>query len=129
MEKYGVVTSILENFAEVTIIRDSACGENCSSCGLCENNRTMTVKIKNNGEFKKGDKIKLSSDTKTFVAHSALGYLSLTILLIAGAAIGGMLGSEWLAFVGGIVGVLLGILIIRIFFSDKLEIKAEKIED
>ena len=129
MEKYGVVTNVSGNYAEVTVTRDSACGGNCSSCGLCENNRAMTVKIKNTGDFKKGDKLRLTSDTKTFVSHSALGYLSLTILMIAGAVVGGMLGNEWFYFWGGIIGILIGILVIRIFFSNKLEIKAEKIED
>lgn len=128
MEKIGVVTEILGDFVLVTVSRDSACGENCAACGLCRNSREMTIELKNTGNFQKGDKLRLVSDNRTIVSHSAVGYLSLTILLILGGVLGSLSGNEWFAFGGSLIGVLLGILIIKLFFTHKLDIKAEKIE-
>ncbi len=129
MEKIGVVTEIRGDFVLVTVSRDSACGENCAACGLCRNSREMTIELKNTGNFKKGDKLRLVSDSKAFVSHSAIGYLSLTILLILGGILGSLTRNEWFAFGGSLIGVLLGILIIKLFFTHKLDIKAEKIEE
>ena len=129
MEKYGTVKNISDGYMNVTIQRDSACGDNCAACGLCGNSREMTIRLKNTGDFKAGDKIRLISSDKSFLKHSAAGYLSLTALLIAGAVIGSLCGGDWMAFVGAIVGTAVGILVLRLFFTDKLEIATEKVED
>ncbi len=129
MEKIGVVTEIRGDFVLVTVSRDSACGENCAACGLCKNSREMTIELKNTKNFKKGDKLRLVSDNKTIVSHSAIGYLSLTLLLILGGTLGSLLGSDWYAFGGALIGVLIGVLIIKLFFTHKLDITAEKIEE
>lgn len=129
MEKYGTVTQISGGYMNVTVHRDSACGDNCAACGLCGNSREMTIRLKNTGDFKAGDKIRLVSSDKSFLKHSAAGYLSLTALLIAGAVIGSLWGGDWMAFVGAILGTAVGILVLRLFFTDKLEIATEKVED
>ncbi|MBQ9757222.1 MAG: SoxR reducing system RseC family protein [Clostridia bacterium] len=127
MKKFGTVTKTEGDKAVVTIIRDSACGENCAACGICKNSKEMTIIIPNEG-FNVGDKVCLTTDDKTFLKSSALGYLSLTALLIAGGAIGGKLGGDWTAFLGALIGVLLGVVLIRCFFAEKIEIKTEKVE-
>lgn len=129
MEKYGTVTETTGGYMNVTILRGSACGDNCSACGLCGNGREMTLRLKNTKDFKTGDKIRLISSDKSFLKHSAAGYLSLTALLIAGAVIGSLLGGDWAAFAGAILGTAVGILVLKLFFTDKLEIETEKIED
>lgn len=128
MEKYGTVKETSGGFMNVTILRDSACGENCAACGLCGNGREMTLRLKNTKDFKAGDKIRLTSSDKSFLKHSAAGYLSLTALLIAGGVIGSLWGGDWTAFVGAIAGTALGILVLKLFFTDKLEIETEKVE-
>ena len=128
MEKLGTVKEISGSFMTVTIHRDSACGDNCAACGLCGNNREMSITLKNNGNFVVGDTLRIISDDRKFLGHSAVGYLSLTVLLIVGAVIGGIFGGDWFAFGGGLMGVLLGILILRLFFTDKVEITTEKVE-
>ena len=112
----------------VTIHRDSACGDNCAACGLCGNSREMSVRLKNTKGFTPGDTVRLISDDSKFLGHSAAGYLSLTALLIVGAILGGILGGDWFAFGGGLLGILLGIVILKLFFSDKIEITTEKVE-
>ncbi len=128
MEKYGKVTEISGGYMNVTIQRDSACGDSCAACGLCGNGREITIKLKNSNNFEKGDKIRLVSSDKCFLKHSAAGYLSLTALLILGAVIGSLCGGDWMAFVGAIMGTAIGILILKLFFTDKLEITTEKVE-
>ena len=129
MEKYATVTKNLGKDMYVTILRDSACGDNCAACGLCGNGREMTIRLKNTGDFKAGDKIRLITSDKSFLKHSAAGYLSLTALLIAGGVIGSLLGGDWMAFVGAIVGTAVGIVVLKLFFADKFEIVTEKVEE
>jgi sigma-E factor negative regulatory protein RseC len=128
MEKYGTVTNISGSYMDVKIIRDSACGDNCAACGLCGNGREMTLRLKNTKGFKAGDKIRLMSNDKSFLKYSAAGYLSLTALLISGGIIGSLLGGDWTAFVGAIAGLAIGVLSLKLFFKDKLEIETEKVE-
>ena len=57
MEKYGTVSEIQGEYMVVSVVRDSACGDNCAACGLCGNGREMTVRFKNTGNFQKGDRV------------------------------------------------------------------------
>ncbi len=127
MEKFGTVTKIEKDKAIVTVIRDSACGENCAACGICKNSREMTMIVPNN-DFKVGDKVRLVTDDKTFLKSSAIGYLLLTVLLIVGGAIGAKLGGDWAAFLSALLGLGLGVVLIRCFFAEKIEIRTEKVE-
>ncbi len=126
MEKLGTVTKINGEFAEITVRRDSACGENCAACGLCAN-RDMTVCVKNTDGLCVGDSVRLLAEDKKFLKVSAIGYLSLTILLLVGGIIGAALGSEWLAFALSICFVLAGIGVLKILAPGSVEIKIEKL--
>lgn len=126
MEKTGVVVEIKNGYAFVNIERDSACGDNCAACGLCSN-RQMTVKIKNVKSFAIGDEVRLKTDDKKFLKGSAIGYLLMTALLIIGGLIGSIVGGEWTAFFGALVMIGVGVVILRKFFTRKLDVEAEKI--
>ena len=128
MEKFGTVSEIQGEYMVVTVVRDSACGDNCAACGLCGNGREMTVRFKNTGDFKKGDRVCLISDDKKVMGNSALGYLSLTVLLISGGVVGGIIGGDWGAFGGAIVGIALGIGVLKLFFKNKFDIDIKKID-
>lgn len=128
MEKLGTVKETKDGYMTVSVQRDSACGDNCAACGLCGNSREMTVKLRNTQGFQVGDTVRLTSDDRKVLKHSAMGYLSLTALLIAGGIAGGSLGGDWFAFGGALLGLGLGILALRLFFSEKIEITTEKIE-
>ncbi len=129
MEKLGTVTEVSGEYMTVAITRDSACGDNCAACGLCGNNREMTVELKNTKNFRKGDRVCLVSDDKTVLRNSALGYLSLTALLIAGGVAGGILGGDWAAFGGAVLGLAIGIGVLRLFFKNKIDIDVQKVEE
>ena len=129
MEKNGVVTAADNKNATVTVMRDSACGENCAACGLCGNMREMTVNIKNTIGLREGDRVRLSSSDSAVMKRSALGYASLTALLICGGAAGNVAGGDLCAFFGAVLGVAVGVLLLKINekHRDKIEIKVEKI--
>lgn len=126
MEKIGKVLKISDGIADIIITRDSACGENCAACGLCQN-RELSVKLAVPDDVKVGDSVKLYSEDKGILKLSALGYLTLTILLFLGGALGTMLGSEWLAFLLSILFVGLGVLILKIASPKGPQIHVEKV--
>ena len=127
MEKMGTIKDVCGDDMVVLVVRDSACGENCAACGLCGNGREMTVTLKNTKDFKKGDRVRLLSDDKKVMKSSAVGYLSLTALLIGGGAVGGVLGGDWAAFGGAIAGLALGIVVLKMFFKNKIDIDVQKV--
>ena len=127
MEKLGTVKEVRGEDMIVSVVRDSACGENCAACGLCGNGREMTVTLKNTKGFKQGDRVRLLSDDKKVMKSSALGYLSLTTLLIGGGVVGGVLGGDWAAFGGAIAGFALGVGALKLFFKNKIDIEIQKI--
>ena len=122
MEKSGTIIKIKDKYMQISVARDSACGDNCAACGLCSNSRQMIVTLKKAEGFKVGDKVRLITENKKILQYSAAGYLSLTALLIMGAIIGGLLAGDWSAFLGAIVGTLLGITILKKVFTKKTEI-------
>ena len=129
MEKLGTVKEVIGADIIVSVVRDSACGDNCAACGLCGNGREMTVRLKNTKGFEIGDRVRLVAEDKKVLGNSALGYLSLTALLIAGGVIGGILGGDWAAFCGAIAGLAVGVGALKLFFKDKFDIDVQKVEN
>ena len=127
MEKSGVVTKIDGKHLEVKVKRDSACGENCAACGLCKN-KEMTLSLESTEKFLLGEEVRLFTDDKTFLKGSALGYLSLTGLLVLGGIVGALIGSDLLAFILSIAFLGAGIATLKLLKPKSLEIKIEKIQ-
>ncbi len=128
MDKLGKVEKIQNNMAEIKIIRDSACGDNCAACGLCPNREMMVVLPTIPGLFE-GDSVQLSSDTSQVVKKTVFGYMLLTLLLILGGILGTLWGSEWLGFFLAIATLVIGVLIIRRLAPKGVEIHIEKLAD
>ncbi|MBQ2932635.1 MAG: SoxR reducing system RseC family protein [Clostridia bacterium] len=126
MEKIGKVSKISGNIAEIIITRDSACGENCAACGLCQN-REFTVTLAVSDDIQTGDTVRLLAEDKGILRLSAVGYLSLTVLLFLGAILGTLLGSEWLAFLLSILFVLLGVAVLKLIPPKTPQIRVEKL--
>lgn len=126
MEKLGKVIGLKGSIAEIQIKRDSACGENCAACGLCAN-RELTVTLPVGEDIRIGDTVRLSSADKGILGLSAVGYLSLTILLILGGVIGTYLGGEWLGFALSILTVVCGVFILRKTMPKGTQINVEKV--
>lgn len=127
MEKSGIVTKVDGKHVEVKVKRDSACGENCAACGLCKN-KEMTLNFETTEKFMLGEEVRLFADDKTFLKGSAVGYLSLTGLLVLGGIVGALMGSDLFAFVMSIVFLAAGIVVLKLLKPKSLEIKIEKIQ-
>ena len=126
MEKIGKVIKLSDGIADILITRDSACGENCAACGLCQN-RELLVRLSVSDDISVGDSVKLCSEDKGVLKLSALGYLTLTLLLFLGGIVGTMLDSEWLAFLLSIIFVGLGVLILKIIKPQGPQIHVKKV--
>jgi sigma-E factor negative regulatory protein RseC len=126
MEKIGTVATVCGGIAEIKITRDSACGENCAACGLCQN-RELTVKLTVPDDIKMGDTVKLVAEDAGFLKLSAIGYLSLTLFLILGGVIGTLLKSEWLAFALAVLFPLAGIFVLKKVSPKNAQIRIEKV--
>lgn len=87
MEKaFGEVNKIKGDMAEVLIERGSMCGENCSSCGMCEK-RKYKILAKNNVGAKAGDKVVLGVSASRGLKAATLVYAVPVIILIAATAV------------------------------------------
>ena len=59
MEKIGEVVSVNGDYAEVVIKKESACGENCASCGMCDVSKLRKVTVKNECMAGVGDTVEI----------------------------------------------------------------------
>ncbi len=101
MEKTGTVISVNDNTATVLIVRATACGENCASCGGCSSAR-QAIKAKNEIGAKKGDMVRLEISDKNVLLAAFFVYIVPIFILAAGIAIfGGVAG--FLAFAAAFV--------------------------
>ena len=126
MEKSGTVIALNGSIATIKILRDSACGENCAACGLCQN-RELTVKLLVDDDIKFGDNVKLISEDKHILKSSALLYLVLTLLLILGGFLGAIFDSDWISFILSVVFVLVGIAVFKVIPKKDAPIHVEKL--
>lgn len=118
MEKaFGEVVNIKGNMAEVLIERGSMCGENCSSCGMCDK-RKSKILAQNTAEAKMGDKVVLNVSASKGLKAAALVYgvpvliLLLTVVVLLNAGI-----SEGVCVIIGFI--LMAVWFLGIFIAEK----------
>lgn len=73
--------------ASIEIIRSSACGENCSSCGLCPGKAAIVEAINEKGAAV-GDTVIIQMSDKKVLGAAFLVYIVPLIMLIIGYFIG-----------------------------------------
>ncbi len=59
MNQIGEVSSVKGDFAEVIIKKESSCGENCASCGMCDNSKIRKVTVYNECGANVGDRVEI----------------------------------------------------------------------
>lgn len=89
MRQTGIVKEVRQSTAIVEIKRSSACGENCASCGLCQN-KTMTAEAKNLINAKIGDTVIVETADKKVMNAAFLVYILPLIVMLAGYFIGAL---------------------------------------
>jgi len=112
MKQTGRIIRLFEDgTCEVAVLRDSACGGNCSSCdGCAETSRTAVSRANNPLGGGIDDIVEVESSNKVILGIAAVVYL----LPVAGLLLGyGVFsyasGNQYLSLLGSFVGLLLGL--------------------
>lgn len=131
MRQTGTVISSTGTMAEISVIRESACGGNCASCGGC-NARTV-VSAKNTIEAKVGDKVEMEMASSKVLYTAFIVYALPLLLLIVFYFVGAALsGSEGIGIASGFIVMAISYAIIIKFSkknTNKYELEVEKILD
>ncbi len=70
----GEVISVNGNLATVSVVKKSACGHDCSSCGACTAPKIQTTAI-NNAGAKAGDRVELETADNSLLKVAFFIYL------------------------------------------------------
>lgn len=115
----GIITKTQGETARVLIGRESMCGENCGSCGLCDNSKTSIVAI-NEINALKGDLVDVEISTKTSFFAVVLTYCVSLFLFIAGIiVVGMMIENQGVALLSGVVLIIVWLRIVKFIFKGK----------
>lgn len=105
---------ISQNQVELSILRESACGHDCSSCGGCSMSEKREVLVVANDPFgvKQGDTVVVESSTQKLLGIAVLVYLLPVFLFFAGYFFmsGIVHQSEAISSATAVAGFVLGIL-------------------
>ena len=96
MEEAGTIVELKGKYTALVICKKSSFCENCASmesCHLGDDNHSMVVEAHNTIGAKVGDKVKLTTSTKSFLQSSFLLYIVPLIALVTGAVIGNITGD------------------------------------
>lgn len=112
MTQEAVVTKIMPaGMAEILVKRESACGGNCHACGgTCSIKNNLKVSAKNGVLASVGDRVVVSSSTKSILTAAFIVYILpvvLFFLFYAAAAIAG--ASESSSVIISLVGFFGGV--------------------
>ena len=113
MVQEAIVTKLLqENKAEVSVVRASACGKNCSSCDGCAFQNELKVVAFNPINANIGTKVQIESSTPAVFGAVLLVYLLPMICLIAAYLVAAAVGfKEGACIAVGFAGLFLGVAI------------------
>ena len=75
MNQIGEVSSVKGDFAEVIIKKESACGENCASCGMCDMSKLRKVTVYNECGAKVGDRVEIVLESWKALTLAAITFI------------------------------------------------------
>ena len=119
----GVVAEVNGGKAKIQVLRESACGGNCSSCEGCElKNHFVDGDINTEFDFfpQIGDKVLITMDDKLFYRYTIIGYAVFVVMMILGAVFGYVNSkSENMAIAGAFLGILVAFVIVKLSFKNR----------
>ncbi|MEE0944866.1 MAG: SoxR reducing system RseC family protein [Clostridia bacterium] len=129
MRKTGIVKTNGEQ-AEVAIIRESSCGENCASCkGGCTPSETIIV-AENKLGAEVGDKVVLEMQDKNALTAAFIAYIIPLIVLIVASGLVSYFGyGDGMAALCGMGAMAVCFLAVRRISSIKADMFKVKIID
>ncbi len=90
----AIVTKILDaGHAEVAVVRESACGGNCASCGGCAHPDTLHVVAENTAGATAGERVTVESRTAPLLGAAALVYVLPLALFLLGLGLAAAFGA------------------------------------
>ena len=81
MKKKGYVIGVNGDTIYVVVVRESACGGNCSSCGSCES-KPMDISLKSNKKHQIGDIVDIEIEEKSYFKIGFLLYILPLIVFV-----------------------------------------------
>lgn len=96
IEETGTVVELKGKGRAVVLCQKSSMCENCATSGACslgDDSHSRTVEVLNLIGARVGDKVKIATNTKSFLQSSFFLYIVPLIALVIGAAVGSALGS------------------------------------
>lgn len=121
MQSKALVTRLIDNKAEIMVMRSEACGS-CSACNACHAKPGLHL-IENKLSAKEGDFVLVDMEDKVFFKNIAWLYVLPLILFIAGIYITGLIlnnyrpnlvNKELYSLFGGFVGIFIFWIVIRL---------------
>lgn len=117
MTQNAIVTKIADNnTAEVKVIRQSACGGNCSSCESCMYQTEITVNANNCIAAKAGDRVIIESQTSIVLCAAFIVCIVPVILLLLFYFLGSVFGlSQTICMIFAFAGLFAGFALLPVF--------------
>ncbi len=111
MQQRGYVSTADDKEARIIIRRESACGDNCGSCGGgCDDTKSITLDIDNTLSAEAGDYVIIESKSSTILKSAFIAYIMPLFFMIVGVLLGMTifegLGYENYETIGFLVGLI-----------------------
>ncbi len=129
LEETGQVLSVEGEFATVSVVRQSSCGS-CSakaSCGvqalskvLGQKARSTTFEVINSVNAKVGEHVVIAIPDAALIKGATMVYITPLVFMILFAIVAKMLSADmqatdFMAVIGGVVGFMIGLSLVRYF--------------
>ena len=115
MEQTGIIQECTGRTAKVMIIRSSACGDNCASCGMCPGRETV-IEARNECGAQKGDSVIINMSGGRVLRAAFLVYIVPIIFLVLGCVLGNYIfGTETAGIICGFALTALSLFTIHLF--------------
>ena len=115
MEQLVRVKQVFDNgTAEVLLVRESACSGDCHKCSGCGAAKETMIFTANNAiNARRGDLVKVESDTGPVMKAAVVLYVLPLVLFFLGYYLGTLPGN--FGTLGGCLGFLLGVVIVVVY--------------
>lgn len=102
MRKQATVESVVDDYAVISVLRESACSGDCHKCAGCGAvKQTLQIQAKNPIGAQRGDRVYVESSTATVLWAAVLVYLLPIIGFFVGYFLGYRIDKTGLVATGG----------------------------
>lgn len=118
MIQTGIVVSIKDGVAEISVKRETACGENCASCSAKCSLKNVTVRGQSIDGINTGDMVMFEMAASKILFAAFLVYITPLIVMVFAYLIASTFGvDENISFVISVICMVLWFLVVH--FIDK----------